>query len=220
MRLIAAALFSLLLHTSAAARMDVVSTALVIAIDTSGSIDSSEFEMQSKGTADAIASKQFAEAVAATPTQAIAVTVFFWSGHDHQQMVVPWVIIRTQKDAEAVAEMIEKAPRQMSDFTAVGDAIAFATALFAELPAEAIFKVIDVSGDGMSNQGETTIVARDAAVAQDITVNGLAIMNEDATLDVWYEDNVRGGVRGFVHRVEDFRTFGEAILRKLQAEIA
>lgn len=220
MRLIAAALLMLVFHTSAVAYTDVVSTALVIAIDTSGSIDSSEFEMQSKGTADAIASKQFAEAVAATPTQSIAVTVFFFSGADHQEIVVPWVIIRNHKDAEAVAEMVEKAPRTMSDYTAVGDAIAFGTVLLAQLPAEAMFKVIDVSGDGMTNQGVSTWAARDAAVAQDITVNGLAIMNEDATLDVWYEDNVRGGPRGFVHRVEDFHTFGSAILRKLQAEIA
>jgi hypothetical protein len=192
----------------------------VIAIDTSGSIDGGEYEMQMKGTADAIASPQFAQAIAATPTQSIAIAVFLWSGHDEEQIIVPWVIVRNSQDAMAVAEVIAQAPRKYSGYTAVGDAIAFGAALFAQLPAEAIFKVIDVSGDGMSNQGVSVTEARDAAVAQEITVNGLAIMNEDATLDVWYEDNVRGGVRGFVLKAADVKAFGEALLRKLEAEIA
>jgi hypothetical protein len=74
--------------------------------------------------------------------------------------------------------------------------------------------------------------SRDAAIAQDITINGLAIINTDAGpsyayhtrppggLPAYYRNNVIGGPGAFLLVVENFGTFADAMARKLAAEIA
>jgi hypothetical protein len=95
--------------------------------------------------------------------------------------------------------------------------------------------VIDVSGDGTNNQGRPVTAARDAAVGAGAVINGLAIFNRKAAalggylalhtnppggLAQYYRDNVIGGAGAFVVQIDDFRTFGEAMMRKLVNEIA
>ncbi len=74
--------------------------------------------------------------------------------------------------------------------------------------------------------------ARDDAVKAGITINGLAIINEHPVswtfahvqppggLAKYYQDNVTGGSGSFVMEVRDFKAFGDAMTRKLVAEIA
>jgi Protein of unknown function (DUF1194) len=81
-------------------------------------------------------------------------------------------------------------------------------------------RVIDVSGDGINNNGRSVNDARDDAVNAGITVNGLPILSEYPTLDDYYRDNVIGGLGAFVVAVSDFDAFGGAILGKLVREIA
>ena len=57
-------------------------------------------------------------------------------------------------------------------------------------------------------------------MAQGITVNGLAILNEDPHLDHYYRHNVIGGDGAFVMTAADYEDFAEAILRKLLREIS
>jgi hypothetical protein len=98
----------------------------------------------------------------------------------------------------------------------------------AECPWEATRRVIDVSGDGLNNSGPPVHLARDAAVAEGITINGLPIMNDRPTLgalpavplDVHYRENVIGGDGHFMIVAEDFEAFGVAVKRKLIREIA
>ena len=75
-------------------------------------------------------------------------------------------------------------------------------------------------------------IARDEAVAKDITINGLVILSEtplawnpDHThppggLLNYYRDNVIGGPGAFALSAENFQTFGKALINKLVAEIA
>jgi hypothetical protein len=60
--------------------------------------------------------------------------------------------------------------------------------------------VIDVSGDGRQNSGEVpTASARDAAVSQGVTVNGLPITSgEEPHIDEWYRANIIGGPSAFL----------------------
>ena len=81
-------------------------------------------------------------------------------------------------------------------------------------------KVIDVSGDGRTNQGSNPARARDDAVAEGITINGLAILNEDALVDRHYLANVIGGTGSFVMQADDYEDFARAIVEKLIKEIA
>ena len=95
--------------------------------------------------------------------------------------------------------------------------------------------MIDVSGDGTSNQGRLVTEARDAAIGAGAVINGLAIFNRKAAamggylamhtnppggLAQYYRENVIGGPGAFVVPIDDFRTFGEAMMRKLVNEIS
>jgi hypothetical protein len=77
--------------------------------------------------------------------------------------------------------------------------------------------------------------ARDAAVGAGAVINGLAIFNKKAAamggylamhtnppggLAKYYRENVIGGPGSFVVQIDDFNTFGEAMMRKLVTEVA
>jgi Protein of unknown function (DUF1194) len=89
-------------------------------------------------------------------------------------------------------------------------------------------RVIDISGDGVNNSGPPAEQARDRAVAEGITINGLPILNDRPTfgispnvpLDEYYRENVIGGPGAFVIAVEEFESFGLAVRRKLIREIS
>jgi len=104
--------------------------------------------------------------------------------------------------------------------TAIGDALEFAILQIEGNGFVGRRKVIDVSGDGPSNNGSATPLARDMAAARGITVNGLAILNEDPTLDRYYRSNVIGGTGAFVMTANDYESYRLAILIKLIREIA
>ena len=67
--------------------------------------------------------------------------------------MVDWAVIRNQTDARAFVAAMAAAPRSFIGRTAIGSAIDFSFALFAESAFETSRRVIDVSGDGTSNQG-------------------------------------------------------------------
>ncbi len=81
-------------------------------------------------------------------------------------------------------------------------------------------RVIDISGDGPNNDGRPVTAARDAAVAADITINGLPILEIEPQLDSYYRDNVVGGPDAFILAVHDLADFAGAVLRKLLVEVA
>jgi hypothetical protein len=72
----------------------------------------------------------------------------------------------------------------------------------------------------MANFGLPPAVARDRVVAAGITINGLAILTEEPWLEAYYRSNVIGGPGAFVVAARDFRSFADAVLRKLAQEIA
>ena len=57
-------------------------------------------------------------------------------------------------------------------------------------------------------------------MAAGITINGLAILTEEPWLEDYYRHNVIGGPAAFVLAARDFRSFAEAMLRKLVQEVA
>jgi hypothetical protein len=103
--------------------------------------------------------------------------------------------------------------------------------VFAISPYQGARRVIDISGDGVNNNGRPSSQARDEALAAGVTINGLVIMNDRPTpgfseyftqpaLDVFYREQVVGGPGAFVVAIEDFSTFAYAIRNKLIREIA
>jgi len=212
-----------------------VDAAIVLAADVSRSIDDEEFALERRGYADAIQSQQLIDAISTGPHGAIALAYVEWAGDGEERVVVDWAVIRNPADARAFAAALTAAPRSYLGRTAIGAAIDFSFALFAESAFESSRRVIDVSGDGTSNQGRPVTAARDAAVGAGAVINGLAIYNKKAAilggylalhtnppggLAHYYRDNVIGGAGAFVVQIDDFRTFGEAMMRKLVNEIA
>src|SRR5437764_15289196 len=91
---------------------------------------------------------------------------------------------------------------------------------------------IDVTGDGTNNSGRDAGAARDDAIANGVTINGLVILSETPLvwnpehtnpaggLAEYYRRNVIGGPHAFVMVAENFSSFGAALVKKLVAEIA
>lgn len=197
-----------------------VDLALVLAVDVSGSVNTERFELQRRGYAEAFASRQVMDAIAAGENHAIAVTLVEWSGAGHQRQMVGWTLVDDAASAESFGSAIAEAARAFSDWTSISGAIDYSVALFDEAQVDPVRRIIDISGDGINNNGRSVTDARDEAVSAGITLNGLPILTEYPNLDVYYRDNVIGGPGAFALAVSDFNAFGVAILGKLVREIA
>ena len=194
---------------------------LVLAIDTSSSINEEEFRLQLEGLAAAFRSPAVAKAVAVAGNRGVAVVLVQWAEVFDQEVVVPWTLIRDGVDALSFADRISVAPRLIKGgATAISSALEFSVDLIENNGFDGLRKVIDLSGDGRANHGPIPTLGRDRAVARGITVNGLAILNESPLLDRYFRNNVIGGGGAFVMVAKDWRAFEKAILEKLVREIS
>lgn len=205
-----------------------VDVELILAVDVSYSMDMDELALQREGYAGAIVSKEFLQALKTGPTGKVAVTYFEWAASTDQKIVIPWRVIDGPESAGAVAEEILKAPLRRASRTSISGAINFAMPLFDANDYHGIRRVIDISGDGPNNNGEPVTIARDAALAKGVTINGLPIMSKETNyatmdienLDIYYEDCVIGGAGSFVVPIKNKEKFKEAIRTKLVMEVA
>jgi hypothetical protein len=220
----AVALLLVLLVAPAAAQRgsgEPVDLALVLAVDASGSVDQVRFELQKQGYVAAFRHPRVINAIISGPRQSIAVIMMQWTGPALQVIAVPWTRIADAASAEAFADKIAVAPRALfSGGTSISGAIDASMGLLFDNPYRAARRVIDVSGDGSNNRGRSVTQARDEATARGVGINGLPILALEPDLDRYYEQNVIGGPGAFVIAAKDFESFGDAILKKLIAEIA
>ena len=204
---------------------------LVLAADVSRSIDEGEFELQRKGYAAALTDPRVLAAIRGGTTGTIAVCFVEWSGAGEQMVVADWMVIHDDEDAGALAAAILAAPRSFVGRTSISGAIDFAMERFTAAKPHSNRRIIDISGDGTNNSGRPVTEARDQALAEGVTINGLAIINDKPNpgyafhtqppggLPEWYRQNVIGGPGAFLHIVEDFRSFADAMTNKLVSEI-
>lgn len=205
-----------------------VDVLLVLAVDVSRSVDEDEAKLQREGYRSAVSDPAVVEAIRGGMIGAVGIAYVEWAGAEYQRLVLPWQRIGSMADAQAWAEKLAEAPRASLSWTSISGAIDFSRKVVADAPFEATRKVIDVSGDGVNNSGGPVEAARDRAVADGITINGLPIVNDRPTfgrmppvpLDEYYRDSVVGGNGAFVIVAEDFNSFGAAVKRKLIREIA
>jgi hypothetical protein len=207
---------------------DPVDVLLVLAVDISRSVDEDEARLQREGYRSAVADPAVVEAIRGGMIGAIGIAYVEWAGAEYQRLVLPWQRIAGVADAQAWSEKLAEAPRASLSWTSISGAIDFSRKVMAEAPHEATRRVIDISGDGVNNSGGAVEAARDRAVAEGITINGLPIVNDRPTfgrmppvpLDDYYRDTVIGGDGAFVVVAENFESFGAAVKRKLIREIA
>ena len=198
-----------------------VDLVLVLAVDASGSVSQQRFELQKQGYAAAFRDSRVLNAIRSGAAQSVAVTMFQWTGPRLHIQVVPWLLIKDEASANAVAAAIEAAPRQLfGGGTSISGAIDYARLLLAQAPYEPARRVIDVSGDGSNNSGRPVTLARDEAVGAGVGINGLPILTVEPDLDRYYRDFVIGGPGAFMVPATSYETFAEAIIKKLINEIA
>jgi hypothetical protein len=197
-----------------------VDLALVLAIDCSFSVDTSEFRLQMQGLGQALRRKEIHNAIAQGAMGRIAISVFQWSDDRSQLIVVPWTIIDGPAAALALAAQLETMPRKLAEGgTSISSAMRFAAAMLQAAPMRAERYVMDISSDGRNNIGVSTDRVRNEIVRRGITINGLVIINEWPTLDKYFEQQVVGGPAHFVIVANDYPAYAEAIYRKLLREI-
>jgi hypothetical protein len=205
---------------------------LVLAADVSLSVDAEKFKLQREGYAAAITDPRVVKAMTGGSRHRIALCFVEWADDYEQSVIVSWTLIESAEDARNFARLVHLAPRVHSGRTSIGAGIDYALAQLDRAPYRAPRRIIDVSGDGTSNTDRTVTKARDEAVAQGVTINGLAILSAKpmATnprhthppggLGAYYQANVIGGPSAFVVEATGFEDFGRSLIGKLIKEIA
>lgn len=200
--------------------MEKVDLALCLVVDASSSVDHGEFGLMLGGYAAAFRDESISAALAAGPHGAVAVAMLLWSGTGAQAVAVPWARLDGAAAAASFADLLDNAPRLVpAGATALGEGMAAGLALLAACPAEATRHVMDVSGDGRHNQGRAPGPVRDIGVAAGVTINALAVLNEEPDLLDHYVAEVIGGRGAFAMETPDYEAFATAIREKLMREI-
>ena len=225
-------LLAIVTFVPAARAAEKVDLLLVLASDVSRSVDAQKFQLQREGYAAAISNPKVLDAIRSGRNRRIAVLFLEWSGFGNQQVVIDWTTIDGAKAAQAFGDRLLESPRSFADRTSISGGIDYAVAQIKRAPFAAERQTIDVSGDGTNNAGRDVTKARDEALALGITINGLVILSErplpwnpehtnpPGGLANYYRENVVGGPGAFMLEAKDFNSFGQAIIKKMIAEIA
>ncbi len=213
---------------SARAADSPVDLQLVLAVDVSRSIDEVEAELQRRGYIEALTNDRVIDAILSGENKRIALCYTEWAGTHYQVVVIDWTLIDSPLAVRRFAEKLAEAPRESQSWTAVGAALAHAGQRFEKSGFVSKRKVIDVSGDGRTNDGPPAELVRDKLVAQGVVINGLPVMMNrtnfgrppDLMLDKYYEDSVIGGSGSFMIVADNFDHFGRAVRTKLVREVS
>jgi Ca-activated chloride channel homolog len=190
--------------------------ALALAIDVSGSIDAQEYEVQMQGLSAALRDPTIADALASAEAR---LSLVQWTGDSRQEFSIPWTDIKTVTDSAIFADTIDATPRRWRHFsTAIGSALDFTVKQFGESE-DCARRVIDLSGDGFSNEGIDPASIRKQIWDAGFTVNGLAIETGADDLTTYYWENVAIGDKAFVMTANGFEDYPKRIKLKLLREV-
>lgn len=192
--------------------------ALAFALDVSASVDAREFELQMDGLADALRTPGVQAAILAQEG-GVAFMAYEWSGRRRQTEIVPWTMITTPAGIDAFANRLSSHTRVNFEFpTAIGYALGHGAVVMRDAP-PCERQVIDISGDGIGNDGFPPASAYSAFDFSRITVNGLAIEGSEANVAAYYRNQVIWGPDSFVEVADGFEDFARAMRVKLLREL-
>jgi hypothetical protein len=154
------------------------------------------------------------------PAHASLLSLLLWSGTGQHDVITGWTRIASDGDAGAFADTVEGMPRTVRPGqTAIGEALLAALTLLAHTPASTPHGIVNVIGDGRSNQGIAPGPIRDRMAQADITINGLCILHEEPDLLRSYTEEVIGGPGAFAVTCASYQDFAEAMRHKLTREL-
>ena len=203
-----------------------VALELSLVIDVSGSIDTTEYNLQRAAYAGAFNLPSI-QATIAGLNGGVAINVIQFDSSSFTAL--PWTLLTDNASVSAFASSLASMPRQGSNGgTNIIAGMNASLASFAANSYQGSRMVMDVSGDGEQNQqgcqsSDTVCAAlqavRDNAATAGITVNGLPILASAPGLAAYYQSNVITP-GGFLKVSADFASFEAAIGSKLYQEIS
>lgn len=192
--------------------------ALLLALDVSSSVDEAEYALQRDGLAAALMSPDVQGAILQSGGD-VAFAVYEWSGRRQSAVVQDWVMLSTSADIAEAAARLQAAERSYRRFpTALGHALGFGATMMARAPA-CERRVIDVSGDGITNDGYWPQVAYRHFPFEGVTVNALAVLGADPAVVDHFEFEVLHGPGAFIETAQGYEGYERAMIRKLYREI-
>jgi Ca-activated chloride channel homolog len=199
--------------------MDAVDLALVLAVDGSASVTFDEFGLIAGGMAAALRDPVVIRGLVGGSARASCCCLLLWSGAGAHDVIEDWTRIASEADARAFADAVDNMPRSVrAGETAIGEALLAALTLLGGVPANPARSVVDVVGDGRSNQGVPPGPIRDRMASANITINGLCILHEEPDLLESYTREVIGGPGAFAVVCKDYPDFAAAMKQKLVRE--
>jgi hypothetical protein len=213
-----AAMLAAAAPTLTAAQTGPCRLALAFALDVSASVNENEYRLQLDGLAAGLRDPAVRVAIVG-PGGGVALAAYEWSGTRQQAMIAPWTLVTTDAALEAFGGQVSAHRRQNIEFpTAIGYALGYGAVLLRDAP-PCLRRVIDISGDGLSNDGFGPAAAYRAFDFDGVTVNGLVIGGEDLELISFYQFTVAHGPGAFVEVARDYTDYPRAMRRKLLREV-
>jgi Ca-activated chloride channel homolog len=201
-------------------QMNAVDLALVLAVDGSSSVTYEEFGLMAGGIAATLREPRIIAGLIGGPARASVCSLLLWSGAGAQEVIADWTLIAGETDARAFADTIDNMPRIVpAGQTAIGEALLASLTLLSHIPDTPTRQVVNVIGDGRSNNGIPPGPIRDRMAAAGITINGLCVLNEEPDLLASYSTEVIGGPGAFAVTCQDYPAFAAAMKQKLSREI-
>ncbi|MBU2583482.1 MAG: DUF1194 domain-containing protein [Alphaproteobacteria bacterium] len=230
------------------ADQQLVDTALILAVDTSRSVNDERFRLQMNGIAAALEDSAVIETILGGPRGAIAIQLTAWA--DASTELLSWTLIRSHEEARSAAAQIRRLPRTGGEYTCMARMLRNLTeTVLPGVPYQPLKTVIDVSGDGIDNcdSVEELDSARKGAIDLGAVINGLPViidkdqlvgegayrapgsglvpltppnMRPRMTLDQWFETHVIGGFGAFIIPANGYSDFARAMRSKFVVEIS
>lgn len=192
---------------------------LILAVDVSGSINVEEFALQTEGTAAAFEDPELAEAII-HQKGGVWATYTQWSGASRQRQVTGWHHLTDPASMADFATAIRRGGREWRNYsTAIGEALYHAMKTGETVPERCKRRVVDVSGDGVSNEGRPPREMALTLAALGYTVNALVIRGDSPDPVKYYRQHVLAGPGAFMEIAEDFADYPRAIRKKLLREV-
>ena len=216
-------LFFVLVAPAAAAERPVpVDLELAFLVDTSGSIDADETELQRRGYAAALKHPRILNAITSGYLGRIAVAFIEFGADGCTRLSVEWTGINRKEAAETFGDKIIALPYSLCPGgNAVADAILYFAKLIEQNRFQGTRRVIDISGDGPNTLGRSLSEVRQEVLAAEITINALVLERpEMPDLPEFFRHFVIGGQGAFQIEARDHNSFAAAILKKMFSEIA
>jgi len=201
-----------------------VDTALVLAVDGSGSITDEEYEFQKAAIVSAFRDGTVLSAIRSSGS--VAVAAVFWGDGELSSQKIGWFIMEGMTPSEQFALEVERNQRTAWGNTDIGGGLWVALDLLSDPKLCARRLIVDISGDGRETiapkrrKSISLTQARDRAEAMGVTINGLVISDEETDLADYYNQKVIMGPNRFVMDIKNIQDFAKAIRLKLIRELS